>query len=280
MGYIWELISAAILGIIQGLTEFLPISSSAHLIIIPWLTGWEQKGIAFDVFVHVGTAISVLVFFRNEWIQLAKETIAGLREGRTLGNPQRKLAWLLGVGTIPAVIAGLVFEDQVENIRAAPMITVFTLTAFGLLLYAAEKLSKQNRTIHKLSWTDSILIGISQAIALIPGVSRSGITMTTALMRNCDRSSAARFSFLLSTPIIVGAGVLKSWQLVRTLSSSSGGMTGDQWPVLLLGILFSSVTGFLCIRYFLRYIQTKSFTPFVIYRFVLAGIVLLYYLRS
>ncbi len=281
MGSFMALISAAILGIIQGLTEFLPISSSAHLIIVPWLTKWEAQGIAFDVALHVGTAISVLGFFWKDWIRLARETVKGLSERRPLANSDRKLAWFLVVATIPAVIAGLLFEDAIKtSLRSSPLVTVFTLIVFAVLLYIADKKGKKNRTIGSFRWADSIWIGLSQALALIPGVSRSGITMTTALWRNSDRTSAARFSFLLSTPVIVGAGCLEGFQLVRSMLDPVGSMVEEQWYVLLTGVLFSTVTGFLCIRYFLRYIRNRSFTPFVVYRIFLAGVVLAFYLTQ
>ncbi|MBN2241282.1 MAG: undecaprenyl-diphosphate phosphatase [Acidobacteria bacterium] len=273
-----ELISAAILGTIQGLTEFLPISSSAHLILVPWFTGWEPQGIAFDVAVHVGTAVSVLAFFRKDWIRLAREAVLGLLERRPMGNPDRKLAWFLVVATIPAVIAGLTFENYIENKLRSPLVTVFTLIIFALLLYIADKKGEKRRTITSFTWADSIWIGISQAVALIPGVSRSGITMTTALYRDCDRSSAARFSFLLSTPVIVGAGMLEGFKLIRFRLTPGLETVEEPWLILLTGVLFAAATGFFCIRYFLRYIRKSSFTPFVVYRIVLALAVLSYYL--
>lgn len=273
-----ELIQAAILGIVQGLTEFLPISSSAHLIIVPWLIGWKSDSLAFDVALHVGTAVSVLVFFWKDWMRLAKETVAGLKDGHPLGNPDRKLAWFIVVATIPAVIVGLAFEDKIDSLRGVLLIIVFTQVLFALLLYWADRMSLKSRRIESYTWADSIWIGISQAVALIPGVSRSGITMTTALLRNSDRTSAARFSFLLSTPVIVGAGVLEGYMLVQSLLHPMEGMVEERWPVLITGLVFAALTGFLCIRYFLLYLRKRSFTPFVIYRIILAGIVLAYYL--
>ncbi|HSW39513.1 MAG TPA: undecaprenyl-diphosphate phosphatase, partial [Acidobacteriota bacterium] len=274
-----ELLIAVILGIIQGLTEFLPISSSAHLILVPWFLGWDPKGLVFDVAVHVGTALAVLFFFRKEWLLLARETIAGFRERSLLGNQHRKLFWLLVVGTLPAMIIGLTFEDTVESYLRNPLITVFTLTLFGLLLIFAERKSRRNRGIEMFSWADAIWIGCCQAIALVPGVSRSGITMTAAMLRNSDRVSAARFSFLLSTPIIVGAGMLQGWRLIDIVRHPLPGSDPVQWQAFIFGIAAAAITGFFCIKFFLRYLQTKSFTPFVVYRFVLAGVVLLYYLR-
>lgn len=270
-------VSAAILGIIQGLTEFLPISSSAHLILVPWLIGWKAEGLAFDVALHVGTSVSVLTFFWKDWVRLAKETVSGILERRPLGNPERKLAWLLIVATVPAAAAGLLFEDAIRDYVRSPLITVFTLTAFGILLLWADRRSRRNRTMDTFTWSDSIWIGISQAVALIPGVSRSGITMTAALFRDSDRTTAARFSFLLSTPVIVGAGILELYRFAKSLLNSGGNSVPVEWGGIMVGFVFAAVTGFLCIRFFLQYLQSRSFKPFVFYRIVLALIVLIYY---
>jgi undecaprenyl-diphosphatase len=275
-----EILAAAILGIIQGLTEFLPISSSAHLILVPWFLGWKPEGIAFDVALHVGTAIAVLAFFWNDWIRLAREAIVGIFTGAPFANQHRLLAWYIVVGSIPAAVIGILLEETVESKLRSPLITVFTLVFFGVILLYAERSSKQNRTLDKFTWADSIWIGISQAVALIPGVSRSGITITTAMLRNSDRPGAARFSFLLSTPVIVGAGLMQSWKLVKTLRHPVAGAVDMNGMVLIVGVLTAALTGFFCIRFFLRYLQTKSFTPFVVYRILLAGVVLIYYFKN
>ena len=279
------ILTAGVLGLIQGLTEFLPVSSSAHLIVVPWLFGWKAEGLFFDVSLHVGTAIAVLAYFWSDWIALARETICGLAEGKPFANDQRRLAWLLVVGTIPAMVVGLMFEKTVEQRLRSPLVTVVTLIGIGFLLYFADRQGNRDRTIKNLGLRDSIWIGISQALALIPGVSRSGITISTALFRDVDRSSAARFSFLLSTPVIVGASLLEGWHFVKTMRHPVLGQealltTPHPWMVLAVGTAMAAITGFFCIRYFLRYIQRNSFLPFVVYRFVLAGIVLLVYLRS
>jgi undecaprenyl-diphosphatase len=275
--------SAVVLGIIQGLTEFLPVSSSAHLILVPWIFGWQPGGLAFDVSLHVGTAIAVLAYFWKDWFVLAGEVIRGLAEGKPLGNPMRRLAWFLAIGTIPAMAVGLTLEKTVEDRLRSPLITVFTLIIFGVLLYIAERRSLQNRKTEDYTWADSIWIGLSQALALIPGVSRSGITISSALLRNSERSSAARFSFLLSTPIIVGAGLLEGWRLLAALcNTAAGGIPNSpevEWSVVVAGVVSAAVTGFFCIGYFLRYLQTKTFKPFVIYRFALAVVVLAFYFR-
>ena len=276
-----EIIAAGLLGILQGLTEFLPISSSAHLILVPWIFGWTPEGIAFDVALHVGTAVAVLAYFWRDWLLLITEAIKGILAGDPFGNRHRRLAWYLAAGTVPAVVAGLAFEHAVEEKLRSPLVTVVTLALFGLVLYAAERRSRQTRSIDKFMLADSIWVGLSQAVALIPGVSRSGITISTALFRDADRASAARFSFLLSTPVIVGAGLLEAARLFGGAApGAERGAAGPTWDVLAAGIVAASVTGFLCIRYFLRYLQTRSFLPFVLYRWALAIAVLVFYLQS
>ena len=274
-----EIVAAIILGVIQGLTEFLPISSSAHLILVPWFFGWDPEGILFDVSLHVGTAIAVIAFFWKDWLLLAREAIAGVMERNLFGNVHRKMAWFLVVATIPAGVIGLLFEDVVEDVLRSPLVTVFTLVIFGLLLYFAEKKSQQNRKLDSYTWKDAIWIGCAQAVALIPGVSRSGITITTAMLRNSDRTSAARFSFLLSTPIIVGAGLLKMIELIRTAEAPAVEPI-IAWPVLAAGVIAAAITGFLCIKFFLKYLVSNSFRPFVIYRLLLAVVVLTFWLMS
>ena len=273
-----EIVAAILLGIIQGLTEFLPISSSAHLILVPWFFGWEPEGLIFDVSLHVGTALTVIAFFWRDWVMLAKEAIKGLMEGHPFGNAQRKLAWFLVVGTIPAGVLGLLFVDVVEKTLRSPLISVFTLVVFGLLLFYAEKKSRQNRELNSYTLIDAICIGLAQAVALIPGVSRSGITMTTALLRNSDRTSAARFSFMLSTPVIIGAGLLNAVRLFKSVNDPAADVIS--FTVLGVGVAAAAVTGFFCIKFFLRYLTRGSFAPFVVYRVLLAVVILIFYFTS
>jgi undecaprenyl-diphosphatase len=277
-----ELIAAAILGIVQGLTEFLPISSSAHLILIPWLLGWDPEGLVFDVSLHMGTAIAILAYFWRDWVRLATEALRGIVEGKPFDTPQRKLAWLLIVGTVPAGLIGFLFEKQIEESLRSPLIIVATLTSLAGVLYFAERRSRRTRSLVDYSWGDAVWIGLSQALALIPGVSRSGITITAAMLRDSDRVAAARFSFLLATPITVGAGIFKGWELIQALQNAStaipAGADHMSWTVLGVGASCAAITGFLCIRYFLHYLQTRTFLPFVIYRIALAAVVLLLYL--
>jgi undecaprenyl-diphosphatase len=279
-----NIVAAAILGVIQGLTEFLPVSSSAHLILVPWLFGWEPSGMLFDVSLHVGTAVAILAFFWRDWVTLAREGILGIVQMRPFANPERKLAWFLVAGTIPAMVVGLAFEKMVEEKLRSPLVTVVTLVVLGILLYFAERSSRQDRDLKDLTLGDTIFVGLCQALALIPGVSRSGITISAALFRSMDRTSAARFSFLLATPIIVGAGLLEGLHFLKVLRHPAVGtaveFTGANLTVLAVGIITAAATGFLCIRYFLRFIQTNSFLPFVIYRIALAAVVLVMYIRG
>ena len=270
-----EIIAAIILGIIQGLTEFLPISSSAHLILVPWFFGWEPEGLVFDVSLHVGTALAVIAFFWKDWLLLAREAVRGLIEVNPFGNSQRKLAWFLVVGTIPAGVIGLLFEDMVESKLRSPLVPVITLVVFGFLLFYAEKKGRQARDLNSYTLADAVWIGCAQAIALIPGVSRSGVTITTAMLRDIDRTSAARFSFLLSTPVIVGAGLIKVLSLFKTASDPTADIVS--FAVIGAGVAAAAVTGFLCIKFFLRYLTRGRFLPFVVYRLLLAVVILIFH---
>ena len=282
-----EYFAAVVLGIVQGLTEFLPVSSSAHLILVPWLFGWVPEGLVFDVAVHIGTSVAVLVYFWRDWVELAQEMLQGLVRRDPLGNPKRRLAWFLIAGTLPAVVAGLALKNYIENYLRSPLITVVTLTVFGLLLYYAERKGTQTRGLEHFTWGDCFWIGMSQAVALIPGVSRSGVTITAAMLRDVDRPSAARYSFLLSTPIIVGAVILEAGELIKTslypVAASlpaSAPAPALKWGVMAVGIASAAITGFLGIRYLLRYLQSNSVLPFVIYRIILAAVVLAVYLSG
>jgi len=270
-----EIVAAIVLGIIQGLTEFLPISSSAHLILVPWFFGWDPQGLVFDVSLHVGTAIAVVAFFWRDWVLLAREAFKGLLERNPFGNAQRKLAWFIIVGTIPAGVIGIMFEETVENTLRSPLVPVFTLVVFGLLLYYAEKKSRRNRELNSYTLADAIWIGCAQAVALIPGVSRSGVTITTAMLRNSDRTSAARFSFLLSTPVILGAGLLNALKLFKYVNGADENVVS--FAVMGAGVIAAAATGILCIKFFLRYLARGSFLPFAVYRLLLAAVILIFY---
>ncbi|MDT0593408.1 undecaprenyl-diphosphate phosphatase [Glaciecola petra] len=261
---IYEII---ILAIIQGLTEFLPISSSAHLILPAEILGWRNQGLAFDVAVHVGSLLAVMIYFRQDIWRLS---LAWFGQGFTRQQSNdSKLAWWVVLGTIPAGLFGFLMKDWIElNARSALVIAITTIV-FGLLLWYADAKAKQTRTTDNLTLKDTILIGIAQAIAVIPGTSRSGITMTAGLMLGLNRESAARFSFLLSIPIILAAGLFSALDLLEA-------KTTVDWQALIYGAGFSFVAAYFCIFLFLSWISRIGMLPFVIYRLIL-GLVLLYF---
>ncbi|WP_412970964.1 undecaprenyl-diphosphate phosphatase [Glaciecola sp. MF2-115] len=255
-----------ILAIIQGLTEFLPISSSAHLILPAEVLGWREQGLAFDVAVHVGSLMAVMIYFRNDIVKLSEGFLLhGFSKQQTT---ESKLAWWIIIATIPGVIFGYLMKDWIAfNARTAIVIATTTIL-FGLLLWYADAKAKQIKTIDKIGLKEALIIGLAQAIAIIPGTSRSGITMTAGLMMGLDRESTARFSFLLSIPIILGAGLLSTLDLLSSVAAVN-------WNELFYGAAFSFVAAYLCIFLFLNWISKIGMLPFVIYRLVL-GFVLLY----
>lgn len=251
-------VQAVILGVLQGATEFLPISSSAHLVLAPWLLGWDSPGLLFDTMVHWGTLAAVLLYF---WRDILRLIVAGLRAlgQRSLADPDARIAWGIVLGTLPAVTLGLLFEDLFEALFLNPRAVSAFLLITALLLFLAERVGQRRRALPELSLVDAILIGLGQAIAIAPGVSRSGATIAAGLARGLRREAAARFSFLLSVPAIVGAGAL---QLVRAASGEGG---GTPLLTLLLGFAAAAVAGYVCIRFLLRYLQRGSLYGFVVY---------------
>ena len=257
-----ETIQVFVLALIQGLTEYLPISSSAHLILPSQLLGWTDQGLAFDVAVHMGSLLAVCTYFRQELQLIFASCWAHLFHGQS--NEHSRLGWLLMFGTIPVGLAGLLFDDFIESHLRSITVIALTTIIFGLLLGLADKKGSQHLTMAQMAWRPAMLIGLSQALALIPGTSRSGITITTALALGYDRQSAARFSFLLAIPVIVLSGGYKGLQLVGESSAVA-------WGDILLGVGLSAVTAFLCIHFFLALVNRIGMMPFVWYRLVLGG---------
>lgn len=254
---------AALLAIIQGLTEFLPISSSAHLVIPALVMGWPDQGLAFDVAVHVGTLSAVVLYYRQDLWLMAREWFASLAGGPVTDNS--RLVWYIGLATIPAGLVGLSAGSFIESeLRSLPVIATTTLV-FGLLLGVADRRAGQGSQGRALSLPVALGIGMAQAMAPVPGVSRSGVTITAALLLGMDRQAAARFSFLLSIPIIASAGALKAWEL------SQSTVTVD-WLLLGFATLLSGATAYLCIALFLRLLDRVGLMPFVYYRVVLAAV--------
>ena len=260
-----QLIHAAVLGLMQGLAEFLPISSSAHLVIIPEILGWPYLGKAFDVALHFGTLLALFVVFKDDVVILLRGTKNLFMRSPDAKPGESSLVLKLIVGCIPAGVIGLAFEDVIEEKLGGLLFVAAMLIGWGILLELADR--KQNteggRTLEDLTFRDAIIIGCAQAAALMPGTSRSGSTITTALFLGFTRTEAARFSFLLSLPVVAGASLLKGIKMANDPS------TVEILGPLMVGILVSAVSGFLCIKYFLKYLRNNSFRPFVIYRIVL-----------
>lgn len=253
------------LAVLQGLTEFLPVSSSAHLILPSQLLGWQDQGLAFDVAVHVGTLTAVMFYFRQDIFQLFSAWILSIKDKQQ--SQQSVLAWAVIVGTIPACLTGFFMGNLIELYLRSIEVIALTTIGFGLLLWWSDKTATQVKVVEEFKVSDGVKIGIAQAFALIPGTSRSGITMTAALMGGFSRQAAARFSFLLSIPLILAAGSLKTKELIE-----AGNQT--DWTVMGLGALLSAISAYLCIRLFLTWLDRVGMTPFVIYRLAL-GITLL-----
>ncbi len=262
-----DVLEAIVLGVVQGVTEFLPISSTGHLILVPWFLGWEEQGLAFDVALHIGTLFALLWYFRREWIALAR---SGVRIARGhWAEPDARMVLLIAAATVPGGVTGFLAEDFVEAYLRSPLVVAFTLIGLALVLVAAEWRGRREKRLEGVSWTDALIVGFAQALAIIPGVSRSGVTITAALFRGFERDAAARFSFLLSAPLIAGAGAKQVFDLFNE------GMSSDQLGVLLVGILTSGIVGYAAIAFLLRYLATHTTYAFVYYRITLGIVVLL-----
>lgn len=269
------LLHALILALVQALTEFLPVSSTAHLILTPWLLGWEDHGLLFDIALHLGTLVAVLLYFAKTWIRLAFLAI-----GREVWKPapgevdhdlyeNPRLMWLLVAATFPAGIAGLLLKDYVETVFRSPAVIGVMLIVVGLLIAAVERRGGLVRDLDNISFRDAMTVGCAQALALIPGTSRSGITITAAMFLGVTRHSAARFSFLLSTPIILGAGLKAFLDAME-----QGGIPAEMHQAFVVGVVASAVFGYAVIAFFLRYLQRATLRVFVYYRVILGIVVL------
>ena len=265
-----EIFQAFILGMVQGLGEFLPISSSAHLILAPWLFGWHDQGLAFDIALHWGTLVAVVGYFRQDIWLLAKGFFHSLRSAtRDLeNNIYQKLSWLIILATIPAAVIGKLFESQVENTFRNPLLIAGTLAVVGVVLWLADLYGSKVKTLTNATWKSSLIIGLCQAISIVPGISRSGSTMIAGLAQGFTRQDAAKFSFLMSIPIILGAGVLKIPDIAII----------ENHTEVFVGFLSAAVFGFLSIKFLLKYISTQSFAIFTWYRLALAAVIVIVYL--
>jgi undecaprenyl-diphosphatase len=270
-------VQALVMGIVQGLTEFLPISSSGHLIVVPYLLGWNDPfitSLAFSVMLHMGTLVALLAYFWHDWLVLVPAGLAAVRDRSFAGDPDRRLAWLIAITTIPAVIVGPILNDRLEAaVRLAGIVAV-TLVIGGAILWLADRLGRQDREASELGFVQALAIGVAQAVALIPGISRSGISISAGLFLGLTRESAARFSFLMATPITAAAGAYEILQLVR-------GQAGAGFAIgpMVVGMLAALISGLAAIHLLLRYLRTNSLTIFVVYRFVLAAVVIVFFLH-
>jgi undecaprenyl-diphosphatase len=263
-----DIIQAIILGLVQGVSEFVPISSSGHLVLVPWLLGWPQPGLVFDTVVHWGTLVAVLVYFWRDFVALVRAWGRSL-VSRNLSEPEARIAWLIIVGTIPAALMGYLWEDFFESLFAAPTWAAGLLLVTGLVLALSERLGKRRKEAHQLTFLDSIIIGIAQGCAIAPGISRSGATMAAGIFRGLKRAAAARYSFLLATPIIFGAGLLKLLDLFEMENATA------HLPPLILGFLAAAISGYVCIRSLLSYLQQGKLYAFAIYCWLAGGVCLL-----
>ena len=263
------IVQVIVLAVVQGLTEFLPISSTAHLYLTSWLLGWNAEGLDFDIALHIGTLLAVIIYFFKDWLQIIGQGL-GMRIG---GDQELKhnhmLLWLLVIGSIPVGVAGLALNKQAEGPWRNPFVIGGMLIAVGVLMYFAERAGKKQRDMASISGPDAVSIGLAQALAVIPGTSRSGITISAGLLRNLNREAAARFSFLLSTPAIAAAAGKAVWDMRKT-----GGMHALVAPDFLVGVAVSALTGCAVIAWFLHYLRRSGLLPFVYYRIVFGIIVL------
>ncbi|WP_305907050.1 undecaprenyl-diphosphate phosphatase [Methylomarinum sp. Ch1-1] len=263
-----DIIQALALAVLQGLTEFLPISSSAHLILLPVISGWEDQGLVFDVAVHVGTLTAVVAFYRHDLYRIINDWLGSLL-GRGL-TEDAKLAWYVILGTIPVGLVGISLPDPLKEALRSPLVIAGATIVFALLLWVAEKWAREQRS--EVTLLDAIIVGLFQAIALIPGTSRSGITITAGLLTGLRREQAARFSFLLSIPVIALAGLLH----VIDLAQSSEPV---QWDLIVVGASVSAVVAYLTIGWFLKLLEKIGMLPFVYYRLILGAVLFAVFLR-
>jgi undecaprenyl-diphosphatase len=260
-----------VLGITQGVTEFAPISSSGHLILVPWLFGWSilnrpELNKTFDVALHIGTLVGALAYFRNDVVRYLAAWVRSIRDRSIRGSDER-LAWALVIGTIPGALFGAVFEEFITQHLGQPWLIAVMLAVFGVILYTVDRVAARRRSIEDVTVRDGLILGVAQALALQPGVSRSGVTITAARAVGLDRPSAARFSFLLSLPIIAGAGVFKGADLIRT------GLPAGMAAPFVWGMIASAVSGFLVIWFLLAYLRRRDFGLFLWYRLAAAAVV-------
>lgn len=265
------------MGLVQGLTEFLPVSSSGHLIIVPWLFGWKDPfitSLAFSVMLHMATLVALLIYFRADWLRLIPAGLAAIRDRSFRGEEDRRLAWLLVAATIPAVIVGVLLNDAVENAVREPTLVAVMLAIGAAVLWLADRTGRKAADVDAVTFPIAFGIGVAQAFALVPGISRSGMSISAGLFAGLTREAAARFSFLMATPVIAGAGL---WEL-KKLVTGEAGVSVDLVP-LVVGMVAALVAGIVAIEVTLRYLRAHSTAVFVVYRIALALVVVVLWLN-
>lgn len=270
------LFQAVVMGIVQGLTEFLPVSSSGHLIIVPALAGWDDQfitSLAFSVMLHIGTLVALLAYFREDWLRLIPAGFATIRDRSFAGDPDRRLAWLIAAATVPALVIGVVLGDLAEERFREVGLVALMLVVGGGILWLAERQGSRRLLAVDLTFPKAVTIGLAQALALVPGISRSGISISAGLFAGLDRESAARFSFLMATPITAAAA---AYETIKVVSGESG-VVVEAGP-LIAGMVAALISGFFAIAVLLRFLRTRSTDVFVLYRVILAAVVLVIWL--
>ena len=260
-----------VLAIVQGITEFLPISSSGHLILIPFFTDWPDQGLEFDLAVHIGTLTAIVAYFRKTLAAMARDFVLSVVQRREVGDS--RLAWAVLFGTIPAGLVGLLFRHDIETTLRSPWVVACTTVFYALLLLVADR-CRGARDERSIGWLDVVVIGCAQALSLVPGTSRSGVTMTAGLFRNLSREAAARFSFLLAVPVMTAAGLA---DLAGYGAESASGPADTR--AIVLGLALSAITGFACIHYFLKWLTRFGMVPYVVYRLALGTILFVLLVR-
>jgi len=263
---LWQ---GAVLGVVQGLTEFLPISSTAHLRVVPALLGWPDPGAAFSAVIQLGTLLAVLVYFARDLGRMARALVQGLLAGRPWEDAQARLAWMILLGTVPIGVAGLLGEHAIETWLRSLWVVAGALVALALVLALAERLGRRKTRLGEAGWLQGLSIGLAQTLALIPGVSRSGVTITAGLFVGLERADAARFSFLLSVPAVAASGLYEGYKLL-----GSAALAGVDWPSLLLATFTAASSGYLAVAGLIRFLQRRSTMVFVVYR-ILLGVAIL-----
>jgi undecaprenyl-diphosphatase len=263
-------IQALVLGLVQGLTEFLPVSSSGHLILVPWFFGWKDPfvtSLAFSVMLHMGTLLALLVYFWHDWLTLIPAGLASIRDRSLAGDPDRKMAWLIVVATIPAVLVGPILNDTIENAVREPAPVALMLCVGAAILWLAERWGSKLREMNSLTFVGALGIGVAQVLALVPGISRSGVSIAAGLFQGLNREAAARFSFLMATPVVAGAGLFEALKLVK------GSSVKPELHLIVIGFVAAAISGLLAIRFMLAFLRRQSVNSFVVYRILLAAAV-------